>query len=75
MHHVPLVVGDGLLESAGQVAVIAGTGLLLLMLVALGGYAYKQLRGGGVEWPDETEAQESSNGVSRGGDEDEWKYY
>ncbi|MFB6309936.1 MAG: hypothetical protein ABEH64_02010 [Salinirussus sp.] len=68
----PLALGGGLLESVGQAAAIAGTGLLVLMLVALGAYGYKQLRGGGVDWPDE---DEETDGVTRGDDDDEWDYY
>lgn len=65
--------GGGLLESVAQIAVAAGTLVLVLMVVAMGGYAYKQLRGGGVEWPDEQEEDEDS--VSRGDADDEWDYY
>ena len=61
--------GCGLLESLGQAAVIAGTLLLALMFVALGTYAYKHVRGDGIEWPDE----EPDEGVSKNND-DEWKY-
>lgn len=67
--------GGGLLEAVGQAAVIAAMGLLLLMLVALGGYAYKQLYGGGVEWPDDREDEDEEEDLQRGSDEDEWKYY
>ncbi|WP_280535863.1 hypothetical protein [Halopenitus sp. POP-27] len=42
-----------ILEWAGQAAAIAGTLLLVLFLVALGGIAYKHLRGDGIEWPDD----------------------
>jgi hypothetical protein len=60
--------GGGLLESLGQLATLAGALLLLLMLVALGSFAYKQLTGG-VEWPDEDEE------VTAGDEDDEWDYY
>lgn len=66
--------GGGLVESVGQVAVIAGTLLLVLMVVALGWFAYASLRGDGVEWPDD-EPADGADGVRRGGDDDEWKYY
>lgn len=62
----------GSLESVAQVAVIAGTLVLALMIVAMASYAYKQLRGGGVEWPDEETDDDS---VSRGDTDDEWDYY
>ena len=64
--------GGGLLESAAQVAIIAGTLVLVLMLVALGGFAYKQLLGGGVEWPEEDPGDDDTG---RSGDADEWDYY
>jgi len=64
--------GGGLLESAAQAAVIASTLVLVLMLVALGGFAYKQLRGGGVEWPEE---DPGNNDTGRSGDDEEWDYY
>lgn len=64
--------GGGLLESAAQVAIIAGTLVLVLMLVALGGFAYKQLRGGGIEWPEEDPGNDDTG---RSGDADEWDYY
>lgn len=65
--------GGGWLETAGQAAVAAGSLLLVLMVVALGGYAYKQLRGDGVEWPDEKQGDEDS--VQTGDTDDEWDYY
>lgn len=74
MDQATLQLGGGLLESAGQVAAIAASLLIVLMLVALGAYAYKHLRGGGIEWPDD-EDPESPDGVVRGGDDDEWEFY
>jgi hypothetical protein len=71
----PLVLqmfGGGLLEYAAQAAGIAGAVVLALILVGMGSYAYKQLRGGGVEWPDEETDDDS---VSRGDTDDEWDYY
>jgi hypothetical protein len=65
--------GSGLVDSLAQVAAAAGTLVLLLMLVALGAYAYKHLRGDGIEWPEEDEGGE--RGVSHGDSDDEWKYY
>ena len=62
----------GSFEFVAQAAAIAGTLVLALMLVAMGTYAYKQLRGGGVEWPDEKSDDDS---VSRGDTDDEWDYY
>lgn len=60
----------GLVESLGQVAVVAGMLLLVLMFVALGTYAYKHLRGDGIEWPEDNQ---DDDGVSKSTD-DEWKY-
>jgi hypothetical protein len=65
--------GGGLLGSVAQVAVLAGTLVLLLALVGFGAFAYKQLRGDGVEWPDETPEEE--DGVQAGDADDEWDYY
>lgn len=62
----------GPLESVAQVAVIAGTLVLALMIVAMATYAYKQLRGDGVEWPDE---ESNDDSVNRGDTDDEWDYY
>ncbi|MFW5974562.1 MAG: hypothetical protein ACOCPZ_04205 [Natrialbaceae archaeon] len=62
----------GSFEYVAQVAGIAGTLVLALILVAMGSYAYKQLRGGGVEWPDE---KGDDDNVSRGSTDDEWDYY
>jgi len=69
-----LQAGSGLVQSVGRIAVMAGTIVLVLMLVAMIGLAYKHFRGGGVEWPEEDEP-EGDGGVSRGDDDDEWKYY
>jgi hypothetical protein len=68
---------SGLFELARQAVPAAGTLILLLMLVALGGIAYRGLVGGGIEWPTDTDESDDSDGVRRtDGDEDEeWKYY
>jgi len=63
----------GLTEAFSQVVVGAGAVVLLLMLVALGSFAYKSLKGG-IEWPDE-QSDEEQEGVSRTSDDDEWKYH
>ena len=67
-----LLQSGGALETAGRLAATAGSLLLVLMLVALGGYAYKQLRGDGVEWPDEK--SEGEDGITSDGTDDEWDY-
>jgi len=65
-------------ETLGDLVTLAGTLLLVVMLVALGTFAYRSLTGEGIRWPDEVEAE--NDGVSRrpdseDDDEDEWKYY
>lgn len=62
----------GLPEFVPDLIGLAGTLVLVLVLVALGGMIYRSVTGG-VEWPDETEADEDA---VRGGDpDDEWDYY
>jgi hypothetical protein len=78
--HALIQVGfdGGFLESIAQVAVVAGTVVLLLMVIALGGFAYKSLRGDGIRWPDDGDDPEldDDDAVRRSTDEDsEWKYY
>lgn len=77
MHVVSLPLVTGLPGGIGQLVVPAGTLILLLMFVALGSFAYKQLRGDGVRWPDEEPdgADNADDSVTRGTDDDEWKYY
>ncbi|EMA18304.1 MULTISPECIES: hypothetical protein [Haloarcula] len=77
MLQFPVQLGSGLLESVGQVAAVAGTVVLLLMLVGLGAFAYKSLVGDGIRWPDEQEEADSEedDGVVQGSREDDWKYY
>lgn len=69
-----LLLSGGLLESVAQVAVLAGALVLVLALVALGSFVYKSTRGDGIEWPDETDSEDDED-VTRGDDDDEWKYY
>ena len=77
--YVPLQLfrGSGLLESLAQVAAVGGTIVLLLMLVALGTYAYKNIRGDGITWPSDMEddPREPDDSLQQGNDDDEWKYY
>jgi hypothetical protein len=72
MYAFLLVQLGGLTEAFSQVVVGAGAIVLLLILVALGSFAYKSLNGG-IEWPDEQSADEQE-GVSQTSDDDEWKY-
>jgi hypothetical protein len=63
----------GPFAAASELVVVAGTAVLLLMLVALGAFGYKSLRGDGIRWPDE---EDDESGVRRSHDEgDEWKYH
>lgn len=77
MLQFPMQLGSGLLESVGQIAAVAGTVVLLLILVGLGAFAYKSVVGDGVRWPDERQEADSEedNGVVQGSREDDWKYY
>jgi hypothetical protein len=75
MESFPIQLGSGLLESVGQLAAVAGTVVLLLILVGLGAFAYKSIVGDGVRWPDETEETDEEDGVVQGSNEDDWKYY
>ena len=63
----------GLPEWLPDVIGFAGTLVLLLMIVALAGFAYKALVGGGIEWPEDIE--EDDDGVRQGDPDDEWDYY
>lgn len=74
MAHLPLqAIGGGLAGSVAQVAVLSGTLVLGLVLIALGAFAYKSLRGDGIRWPDGKAGAE--DGVHRGDADDEWDYY
>jgi len=75
MESIPMQLGSGLLESVGQLAAVAGTVVLLLILVGLGAFAYKSIVGDGVRWPDEREEADEEDGVVQGSNEDDWKYY
>ncbi len=69
-----LVFGAGLFESAAGMLVAAGTLVFVLMLVAIGGVAYRSFRGDGIEWPEDRDP-EAEEGVSEGNRDDEWDYY
>jgi hypothetical protein len=77
MVQFPVQLGSGLLESVGQIAAVAGTVVLLLILVGLGAFAYKSLVGDGIRWPDERDEtdRDDDDGVVQGSREDDWKYY
>ncbi|WP_380676897.1 hypothetical protein [Salinigranum sp. GCM10025319] len=71
---VTLQSGGGILGSAAGAAVVAGTLVLGLALVALGAAAYKHVLGDGIQWPDDVEEADDAD-VSHGNSDDEWKYY
>jgi hypothetical protein len=66
---------SGLVESFAQVVPLAASLVLVLMLVALGSFAYKSLRGDGIRWPSDIEDDPDEEGARRGGPDDEWEYY
>ena len=69
-----LQTGGGLPGAVGGAVALAASLVLVLMVVALGAFAYKSLRGDGIEWPEDREPNDE-DGVSRGNDDDEWDYY
>lgn len=79
MSHIVLQgisVGNGLVESLGEVMVIAGTIVLLLMLIAFGAFVYQSVTGDGMTDPREATTDRSSeDGVRRGQSDEEWEYY
>ncbi|WP_336023706.1 hypothetical protein [Halobellus salinisoli] len=63
-------------ESLADLVSLAGTLVLLLLLVAFVGFLYRSVRGEGIQWPDDIESDDDE--VSRrppDEDDDEWKYY
>lgn len=63
----------GLPEVVPDLIGLAGTFVLVIMLAAMAGIAYKHFTGG-IEWPDEA-PEDDDEGLRRGGDEEEWEYY
>jgi hypothetical protein len=66
---------SGLVESFAQVVPLAASLVLVLMLVALGSFAYKSLRGDGIRWPDDIEEDSDEEGARPGTADEEWDYY
>lgn len=62
----------GLPEFLPSLLGLAGTLVLVLVLVAMGGFVYRHLTGG-VEWPEDREDDDDT--VRKGGADDEWDYY
>lgn len=54
----------------------AATLVLILLLVAFGGFVYRSVTGDGIPWPDEESDETAEDeGVERGRRDDEWEYY
>jgi hypothetical protein len=66
------VLATGLQNALGGAVALAGTVVLGLVLVALGAYVYRSVRGDGIEWPDD---ETDGDTLDRGDDDDEWDYY
>ena len=62
----------GIPEIIPDIVGIAATVVLLLIVVALGGVAYKSFTGD-IEWPEAREEDEDT--LQQGGQDDEWDYY
>jgi hypothetical protein len=64
MTHTTVIgaVSGGLLESLSQAVVAVATLLFALMIVAFASYAYKSLRGDGIEWPDDRDGTDTGGG-------------
>lgn len=68
--------GSDVLGSIADLAMIGGTLVLVLVLVAFGGFVYKSLRGDGIRWPGDVDEKEAAeDGVRNGRKDEEWKYY
>lgn len=72
---VQLPFGSDLVEMAAQLVNIMGALVLLLLLVAFGAFVYKSLRGDGIQWPSDVKEDADEDGVTRGSEDDDWKYY
>lgn len=70
-----LAVGTGLFDSLANLVAAGATLILVLMLIALGGFAYRSLVGDGVTWPDDVDEETDGEGVTRSHGDDEWKYH
>jgi hypothetical protein len=63
----------GLPDIVTDLVGLAGTLVLLLIVVALGAFVYRSLTGG-VEWPEDKEQDEDTVRRSHD-DDDEWEFY
>lgn len=68
-----VAVQAGIPEFLPDLVGLAGTLVLLLIVVALGAFVYRSLTGG-VEWPEDEEQDEDTVRRSRD-DDDEWEFY
>lgn len=66
------VIQLGLPDILPGLVAVGGTIVLVLLLIALGGFVYKSLTGG-IEWPEDRE--EGDESLRRGDEDDEWDYY
>jgi hypothetical protein len=74
MTHLPTAVFQaGLPEWLTNAVGLAGTLVLVLIIVAIGGTVYKSMTGG-IEWPEDREEDENTLTRSHD-DDDEWKYH
>lgn len=73
LHRSPFQLQTGIPELVPDLIAFAATLILLLMLAALAGVAYRSLTGG-IDWPDEEDDEEEEEGVQRAGPDDEWKF-
>ena len=62
----------GLPEAVPDLIGAASVIVLLLLLTAIGGMAYRRFTGG-IEWPEEQ--PEDPDPLRRGDEDDEWDYY
>lgn len=72
MHAPDAALQVGLPDIVPSLIAVAGTVVLVLMLLALGGFVYKRLTGG-VEWPVDRDAEDDE--LRRGDEDEDWDYY
>ena len=80
LHMEPVVLGSlavavAVPEQATWLVTIGASLVLVLMLIAFGGFVYQSMSGDGITWPDETGDGTDEEDVERGRGDDEWDYY
>lgn len=74
----PPVFQAGLPNVVPDLIGIAGTIVLLLILVALAAFVYRSMTGG-VDWPEDSDtpgiSRPDDDELREGGEDDEWDYY